>query len=49
MDSRMAAHDHRSLPAAVAKPLQEALRPFNELLRTLLNDMAPTLRGVTWM
>ena len=49
MDSRMAAHDHRSLPAAVAQPLQEALRPFNELLRTLLNDMAPTLRGVTWM
>jgi hypothetical protein len=33
----------------VARALQEAFRPFNELLRTLLGDLAPTLRHASWL
>ena len=39
----------RALPPEVARQLQDAFRPFNELLRTLVADIAPTLRGVHWL
>lgn len=48
-DSRRQTHAYRALPPAVALPLQEAFKPFNELLSTLVADIAPTLRGVRWM
>ena len=49
VDTRMLAHTARALPPPVAAELQAAFQPFNELLRTLLNDVAPTLRDVRWM
>lgn len=48
-DGRMKSHVHRALPVAVARPLHDAFLPFNGLLRTLLADVAPTLRGVKWL
>ena len=50
VDTRELTHTHRALPPLVTEQLQNAFRPFNELLRTLLNDIAPTLQhGVAWM
>ena len=49
VDGRMAVHVQRALPADTTAQLQAAFRPFNELLRTLLADLAPTLRGVHWL
>ena len=48
-DDRMAVHAQRALPPIVSRELHAAFKPFNELLRSLLNDVAPTLRDVTWM
>lgn len=48
-DSRRQTHAMRALPPEVARPLQDAFRPFNELLRTLVADIAPTLHGVPWL
>ena len=51
LDDRMAVHPQRALPTGVASQLREAVAPFNELLRTLLNDLdaAGTLRTVRWL
>ena len=49
VDERMLAHAPRALPPAVSRALQEAFRPFNELLRTLLGDIASTLRRASWL
>ena len=49
-DGRMAVHRHRALPPGVAGALQAAFRPMNELLGTLLNDIAPELmREAEWL
>ena len=48
-DTRMQVHTHRALPMPVARALQDAFRPFNELLRTLLGDLAPSLRHARWL
>ena len=48
-DSRRQTHAMRALPPEVAQPLRAAFKPWNELLKTLLNDVAPTLRGVQWL
>eukprot|EP00325_Prymnesiales_sp_UTEX-LB-985_P006009 CAMPEP_0174704308 /NCGR_PEP_ID=MMETSP1094-20130205/7951_1 /TAXON_ID=156173 /ORGANISM="Chrysochromulina brevifilum, Strain UTEX LB 985" /LENGTH=256 /DNA_ID=CAMNT_0015902355 /DNA_START=486 /DNA_END=1256 /DNA_ORIENTATION=+ len=49
VDGRMLVHHQRGLPTATAVQLQAAFRPFNELLRTLLADIAPTLKAVHWL
>ena len=45
----MATHTHRALPPVLTAELGAAFTPFNGLLRALLQDVAPTLRGVRWM
>ena len=48
-DTRMRTHTHRALPAPLQRQLEDAFRPFNELLGTLLDPVAPYLRNVAWM
>jgi hypothetical protein len=47
-DSRMHSHTYKALPPPIAMALQNAFRPFNELLRTLLAGSA-SLRSIRWL
>ena len=50
VDGRMQVHAHRALATTLATVLQDAYRPFNALLRTLLADVAdPSVLKASWM
>ena len=49
VDSRKQTHAKERLPRALVATVRRAFRPFNELLATLLRDVAPQLHGVAWL
>ena len=49
VDSRMQTHAHGALPAPLSLAIDEALRPFNQLLGATIGEAAPHLRGVRWL